>query len=282
VAPDRVRYSCLVKDDAVATGADVKAANGQALPSVRLSLVIPAFNEARRIATTLETAGSYLASLPFPTELILVDDGSDDATAAIARTSTSPTRVLAIPHGGKAAALRAGLSAATGDLVAFTDADLATPLSNLDHFVVRASDGADVVIGSREGVGAHRLGEPTYRHVMGRVFNRLVQLLLLPGLDDTQCGFKLFTRDAVRLLLDRSILYRDTPVVTGARVTAFDVELLTIARRRGLRIDVVPVVWTYGEGSKVSPLRDTWANLRDVVTVARAARSGRYDGPPST
>jgi DUF1365 family protein len=111
---------------------------------------------------------------------------------------------------------------------------------------------------------------------MGRVFNRLVQLLLLPGIEDTQCGFKLFRRDALEQLLPRMRLYREAVAATGPRVTAFDVELLVIARQLGLRIDTVAVVWTYGEQSKVDPIRDTLRNLTDIATVKWNQVRGRY------
>ncbi len=254
-------------------------ANPQDSPT-RLSLVIPAYNEAPRIAGTLAACRAYLDALPYRGELLLADDGSSDTTAQLGRdfaTNHPGTRVISIPHAGKAAALRAGMNAATGDLIAFSDADLATPLSYLADFVQRACRGADLVIGSREGATARRIDEPAYRHFMGRVFNRIVQLLVLPGIDDTQCGFKLFTREAARTLLEVARLYRDESPVSGARVTAFDVELLAIARRRRMRIDMVPVVWTYGDQSKVSPVRDTIHNLLDVVTVTFNSHLGRYD-----
>jgi glycosyltransferase involved in cell wall biosynthesis len=245
-----------------------------------LSLVIPAYNEAGRIAATLETALSFLASQPYASELILVDDGSTDATAVIARGALNahPTaRVIAIAHGGKAAALRAGMRAAGYDQVAFSDADLATPLDYLTALRAALAAGCDVAIGSREGVGARRLGEPVYRHVMGRVFNWVVRLLLLPGIQDTQCGFKLFRREAARAILDRARLYaQPAAAVTGPRVTAFDVELLVVARRLGYRVCPVSVVWTYGEQSKVQPARDTWYNVRDVLLVRLHAWRGRY------
>jgi dolichyl-phosphate beta-glucosyltransferase len=133
-----------------------------------------------------------------------------------------------------------------------------------------------VAIGSREGLGAQRHGEPEYRHLMGRGFNLLVRLLLLPGLHDTQCGFKLFRREAVRDVLARARLYREGGEIAGARVTAFDVELLAVARARGWRICAVPVDWTYGEASKVHPLRDSWHNARDVFAVWMNQKRGRY------
>ncbi len=245
----------------------------------RLSLVIPAYNEGDRLASTLAETVIYLSALPFSTELIVADDGSTDDTLAIASSCAAQTasmRVVSIRHGGKAAALRAGMSAANGDLIAFTDADLATPLSYIPEFVARAGAGAGVVAGSREGAAASRIGEPCYRHVMGRVFNRVVQILLIPGIDDTQCGFKLFTRPVIRDLLASARLYIDDREITGARVTAFDVELLAIARLRGHRIEMVPVVWTYGEQSKVNPSRDSFHNLRDVLRVFFNSKLGRY------
>jgi hypothetical protein len=133
-----------------------------------------------------------------------------------------------------------------------------------------------VAIASREGIGAIRVGEPWYRHVMGRAFNGLVRLLLLPGIHDTQCGFKFFTREAIDQILPRCVLYRDASVVTVARVTAFDVELLYIARRLEFRIDVIPITWTYGTQSKVNAVTDTLQNLRDVLSVRWNGWRGRY------
>jgi dolichyl-phosphate beta-glucosyltransferase len=240
-------------------------------PTTRsLTLVIPAYNEAANVASTLAASVAQFADYPATWEILLVDDGSEDDTRAIAEgfaAAHDGVRVISIPHGGKAAALRAGMRAAKTDLVLFSDADLATPLEYLPRFLAEIDAGADVVIASREGVGARRVGEPEYRHVMGRGFNLLVQTLLLPGIEDSQCGFKMFTSEVSRDILDRARLYRDGDTVTGARVTAFDVEMLVIARRQGAKIAIVPVVWTYGVRSKVSPVRDTLTNLRDVLAV---------------
>lgn len=246
-----------------------------------LSLVIPAYNEAARIRQTLQTAWGYLQQQPYETELLLVDDGSPDQTGAIAELFAAEhenVRVLAIPHGGKAAALRAGMTAATGDLIAFSDADLATPLRYLAEFRRATMNGDDIVIGSREGQGAIRIDEPVHRHLMGRVFNIIVRVAVLPGIQDTQCGFKLFRREAADQILARARLYRDSEhVVRGPRVTAFDVELLAVGRRLGYRIRAVPVAWTYGTQSKVNPVRDTLNNFADVVRVKWNDLRGRYD-----
>jgi dolichyl-phosphate beta-glucosyltransferase len=250
----------------------------QADPS--LSLIVPAYNEAARIDVTIREAVAWLSGQAFASELIVVDDGSDDATADLADRAISELgrgRVIRIAHGGKAAAVRAGMRAATCDQIAFTDADLATPLSYLAELRAALAAGCDIAIGSREGAGARRIDEPPYRHLMGRIFNGMVRVLLIPGVHDTQCGFKLFRADVARDLLRRSRLYRDAgQTVVGPRVTAFDVELLTIARLNAYRICPVPVVWRYGEGSKVRPARDTWHNVRDVLDVWIAAKRGHY------
>jgi dolichyl-phosphate beta-glucosyltransferase len=245
-----------------------------------LSLVIPAFNEEHRIDKTLRDALAFMAS-DFPrSEIILVDDGSTDDTLRLAQGVASENQMLRVignPHGGKAVAVRTGMKEARGDLIGFSDADLATPLKHLHDLVAAIDHGCAIAIGSREGAGAVRIGEPAYRHIMGRGFNWLVRLAALPGLADTQCGFKLFRRDALRQILPRTLLYSDTSeTVSGPRVTAFDVELLVIARRQRLPICPVPVTWRYGEQTKVDPVRDTWHNLTDVVRILVNNLRGRY------
>jgi glycosyltransferase involved in cell wall biosynthesis len=246
----------------------------------RVSIVIPVYNESRRIALTIEAAAAFLRDAPFQAEVIVADDGSTDDTrrvAAKALPALPCARLLELSHGGKARAVLAGLAEATGDIVGFMDADLATPLPNLLTAVAHIAQGADVVIGSREGAGSRRIGEPGYRHVMGRVFNAIVRAALLPGIDDTQCGFKFMTRAARDRILPLVRLYRDAGEVTQPRVTAFDVELLYIARLLGFRIGILPVTWSYGTSSKVNPVRDTLQNLRDVAQVWLNGRRGLYD-----
>jgi hypothetical protein len=168
------------------------------------------------------------------------------------------------------------MEAATRDQVAFSDADLATPLHYLTDLRAALDASCDVAIGSREGIGASRIGEPIYRHVMGRVFNWFVRLTLLPGIQDTQCGFKLFRRGALTDILQRARLYAEADPIVGPRVTAFDVELLVVARHRGYRLCAIPVVWVYGTRSKVQPARDTWHNVRDVLQIRLSVWRGRY------
>jgi dolichyl-phosphate beta-glucosyltransferase len=245
-----------------------------------LSIVVPAYNEAARLPETLRAITAYLVGKPFSSEIIVVDDGSTDETAAIATVAIAAAtcgRVLREPHRGKGASVRAGMLAATGERVLFTDADLAVPIEEADRLLAALDAGPGVVIGSREGEGASREGEPAFRHVMGRVFNRLVRLIAVPGIDDTQCGFKLFRADAVAAIIPRLRLYgADAPVVRGARVTGFDVEVLVIARRQGFRIREEPVRWRYGVQSKVRPIADTFWNLRDVLRVRLNDMRGYY------
>ncbi len=174
-------------------------------------------------------------------------------------------------------AVRAGMVEARGELIGFSDADLATPLRHLHDLVAAIEAGCAIAIGSREGAGAVRIGEPTYRHIMGRAFNWLVRAVALPGFADTQCGFKLFRRDAVERILPRTRLYSGgSETITGPRVTAFDVEFLVIAKRQNLRVCPVAVTWRYGEQTKVDPVRDTWHNLIDVLQILVNNLRGKY------
>lgn len=232
-----------------------------------LSIVIPAYNEERRLPHTLASISDYLAQQSFTAEVVVADDGSNDATATLAEQHTG-VRVLRLDHRGKGFAVRAGALAASGDYVLLCDADLATPIEEWQKLWNYLSDGYDVVIGSREGLGAKRIGEPWHRHVMGRIFNWIVQFVALRGIQDTQCGFKALRRSvAVDLFHQVRIYGDDTPSVQGAAVTAYDVELLFLARRCGYQIAEVPVIWHYGVETKVDPMRDSLRNLRDVMRV---------------
>ncbi|HWQ15858.1 MAG TPA: dolichyl-phosphate beta-glucosyltransferase [Roseiflexaceae bacterium] len=245
-----------------------------------LSVVVPAYNEERRLPRTLAAILAYLEQQPYPAELIVADDGSEDGTAALVSQMLDRypnLRLLRLDHRGKGYAVRAGALAARGDYVLLCDADLAVPIEEWERLRQRLEAGYDVAIGSREGVGARRMGEPWYRHAMGRVFNLIVRLVAVGGIQDTQCGFKALRRPVAEDLFRRVQIYGDdAPRVRGAAVTAYDVELLYLALRRGYTVAEVPVPWNYGEETKVSPLRDAWRNLRDVLTVRWYALSGRY------
>jgi len=232
------------------------------LPS--FSIVIPCFNEEARIGETLRRAIDYL-SLNAPTsELIVVNDGSTDATAAIARerlnSAKIATRLLEnFPNRGKGAAVRSGLLAAREPIGLFSDADLSTPLEETPKLIEPiADDRVDIAFGSRaldrSLIGVH---QPWRREQGGRVFNLLVRVATGLPFWDTQCGFKAFRLDVCR------------PILEAARVNgfAFDVELLFLAQRAGLRIREIPVRWNHAEGSKVSFFRDSLRMLREVIAL---------------
>lgn len=245
-----------------------------------LSIVIPAYNEARRLPQTLGLIGAYLAAQPYASEVLVVDDGSTDGTAAAAEAHPGVT-VLRRDHRGKGFAVRAGALAARGRYVLLCDADLAVPIEEWPKLEARLQAGIDVVIGSREGMGATREGEPWYRHVMGRIFNLIIATVALRGISDTQCGFKAMPLAVAHELFHQVRIYGDdAPVLQGAAVTAYDVELLFLARKGGYSIAEVPVRWHYGTETKVNPLRDSLRNVRDVLAVRMNDLRGRYSRAP--
>ena len=204
----------------------------------RLSLVIPAYNEASNLRRgILEQVAEYLAGLPDPYEVLVVDDGSQDETASLVEAFAREHPAFALlrePHRGKAMAVRAGVLAARGRYVLFADLDLSTPLSYVQPFLELLDGGWDIVIASREAKGGARLGVPFQRRAMGKVFSLLVRLLLLPGIHDSQCGFKAFRREVAHdLFQSLRVFQAEAGQISGPRVTAFDVELLLVARKKG-------------------------------------------------
>jgi dolichyl-phosphate beta-glucosyltransferase len=237
-----------------------------------LSIVVPAYNEAGAIGSCLQELQAHLNGLGVSWEVVVVDDGSSDGTAAIvAQHAKRDPRIRLIPggHAGKGKAIRRGALEARGAWRFMADADLAMPLDNLER-VLGAVTGPTVphiVIGSREGPGAQRIGEHPMRHAIGRTFNTWVRLLVLPGLHDTQCGFKLFSATAAEALFPRL-------TVDGF---AFDVELLVLAKRAGFEIQEVGIVWRGRPDSRVAVGRGA-AAFGDVVRIWWSALTGRY-GP---
>ena len=223
-----------------------------------LSVVIPAYNEEARIEATLEQVHAYLSIQSYPWEIVVADDGSIDGTANLvtAFAGQSPqVRLLSLEHRGKGWAVQQGMLAATGAYRFLCDADLSMPVEQLGRFLAPGVEEVDILVGSRELAESHRIGEPARRHLMGRVFNLLIRALALPGIGDTQCGFKLFKAETTVSLFQRQTLWG----------FAFDVEVLYLARRAGLSIREVAIDWHYREGSKVRPLRDALVMGRDVV-----------------
>jgi dolichyl-phosphate beta-glucosyltransferase len=238
-----------------------------------LSIVVPAYNEERRLDSTLASLTTYLGSQPWDWEVRVVDDGSVDGTCAVVEASarTTPRIVLQRePHRGKGGAVKAGLLAAHGDFRFICDADLSMPVTELPRFLPPQLVNFDVAIGSREGHGARRIGEPWRRHVAGRIFNYAVQQLAVRGIEDTQCGFKMFTAAAVEAIF---------PLV---RVDgwAFDIEVLCIARVKRLRVVEVPIEWHYRPQSQVSLVRDSVRMVREMLAIRSRARRGEYSANP--
>jgi len=230
-----------------------------------LSVVIPAYNEERRLPATLNAVLADLRGRRRPFEVLVADDGSSDATARLAREAGPEVRVLRLPHRGKGAAVRDGVLASSGDLVLVTDADLSTPIEEVD-LLVAALEGCEVAIGSRNVAGARvAVRQRLDRRVMGRVFNLLVRVLLLPGLQDTQCGVKLFRRDVALAVFERC----------QSDGFAFDVEALSLARRLGHRVAEVPVEWRNSPDSRVRPLVDVPRMFWELLTIRRRCRAER-------
>ena len=238
--------------------------------SPTLSLVIPAYNEQARLPYALAQIEAYVCREQIDCEVIVVDNGSQDATSAVvqqAAVSFPRLRLVRTDRRGKGCAVRTGTLQARGDVVIFADADLSWSVDDLARFCQLVSDASPVVIGSREGVGARRVGEPSYRHLMGRVFNRVVQAVAVPGVEDSQCGFKAFRADAARAIFSRQR-------IDGF---GFDVEVLFVARRRGYPIRVVPLRWEHKENSRVAAVRDTLLMLSEVLRVRLNAWRHVYD-----
>lgn len=249
-----------------------------------VSVVIPAYNEERRLPQTLARVHEYLSAQNYPSELLVVDDGSTDNTVRVVQDFArdhAAVQLIQNDHRGKGYTVRTGMLAARGHIVLFSDADLSTPIEDLEKLLPWFERGYDIVIGSREGAGARREREPFYRHVMGRVFNRIVQALTVRGIEDTQCGFKAFRDEVAQDVFSRMLLYGDdAKKISGGMVTAFDVEALFIGHKSGYRIKEVPVRWRYGTETKVNPLKDSYRNLRDVVLVRWNDMRGLYNTPP--
>ncbi|MFN0073504.1 MAG: dolichyl-phosphate beta-glucosyltransferase [Chloroflexota bacterium] len=226
---------------------------------IDLSVVIPAYNEQGRLPATLAEISQHLAATSSSYEIIVVDDGSTDATGEVTASqaqSDPHVQLLMTRHAGKGAAVRSGALAARGTRVLFCDADLPMAPAELTRLAAMLAD-HDIVIASREGSGASRLGEPYYRHLMGRVFNLIVQVLAIPGVQDTQCGLKCFTAESAAKIFRLQ-------TVEGF---GFDVEILYIARKLGYHLLEVPIIWSHRESSRVDPVRDTLRMLGDILRV---------------
>ena len=235
-----------------------------------LSIVVPAYNEERRLPKTLPRIAAFLQAQGYPGEVIVVDDGSGDSTAKVVADMAAQLPVITLirnEHRGKGYAVKTGMLAARGDYLFLCDADLSMPIEEVAKFVPPALEEYDVAIGSREIEGAARYDEPSLRHLMGRVFNFLVRVLAVRGFEDTQAGFKCFRREVARDLF---------PYQTMDGF-GFDVEILFLAQKRGYRIVEIPINWYYMTNRRVSPVGDSVRMVREILQVRLNDWRGRYD-----
>ncbi len=239
-----------------------------------LSVVIPAYNEARRIPATLQAIADHFTAASYAVEMLVVDDGSSDDTAAAVRALAPslalPLRLLRYaPNRGKGFALKVGFAASRGTRILFSDADLSTPIVEADRLLAELDRGADLVIGSRKNAKAQiDVHQPWLRETLGKGFTMLVRMLVADVTDAT-CGFKAYRGDVGRDLFSRMRVFD----------WSFDAELLWIAKQRGLRLSEVPVRWSDQVGTKVDLRRDVLRSLQGIARIRWYAARGRYEGP---
>jgi len=234
-----------------------------------LSIIIPAHNEQNRLPGTLEKIFHFLEQQSFSSEVIVVENGSTDQTHQVAREFAKQHASLRVLQStkGKGSAVQHGVLAAEGEYRFMCDADLSMPVEEIVKFIPPKLQNFDIAIASREARGAVRFNEPSYRHWGGRGINVLIQALILPGLNDTQCGFKCFRGEVAEDLFRRQTMHG----------WSFDIEVLYIARRHGYHIVEIPIHWYHFSDSKVSAVRDAMRMISDIFLIHANARRGLYD-----
>jgi dolichyl-phosphate beta-glucosyltransferase len=230
-----------------------------------LSVVIPAYNEENRLGPTVARIQGYLAGQSYTSDILVVNNASTDRTGEVARATG--VKVIDEPRRGKGAAVRSGMLAALGDYVLFSDADLSTPIEEVEKLLASVRERYDIAIASR-GLPESNIvkRQPWYRELVGRLGNVLVRMAAVRGIADTQCGFKLFPREVAQRLFRVARL-------TGA---AFDVEVLFIAQRHGLKIAEVPVTWIDSPDTRFNRVTDSLDALKDLVRIRINWLLGRY------
>jgi glycosyltransferase involved in cell wall biosynthesis len=254
---------------------------------IEYSIVIPAYNEADKISSTITQVLSFMRGYCESFELLVVNDGSEDSTAQVVSDMAKENEELQLidnPHKGKGFTVWTGMMKAQGEYIYMADADLSTPIAELKKLSVWSKDqDFDIVIASREGTGSERVGEPVYRHVMGRVFNLWVQLIALPGIQDSQCGFKLFKKKAAKDIFSRLQIYgSESKQIKGAYFGAWDVEVLYLARKLGYNIKQVPVTWVHVKTTRINPIKDSFKMAIDVMKVRINDAKGKYNSAQTT
>ncbi len=244
-----------------------------------LSVILPSYNESKNIARgVLTEVYQFLLDYERSWELVLSDDGSsDDTPKKLQEFAKQDSRIKVIlnPHRGKGPTVKAGMLKAEGSWRLFTDFDQSTPLREIRKLLKHTSS-HEVIIGSREIVGAKREKEPFYRHLMGRGFNLVVQLLAVQGTQDTQCGFKLFSATASEKLFGNLHIYSGKSERQDAFTGAFDVELLYLAKKYHFSVKEVPILWKHFATDRVNPLRDSFLMFADILRIKLADLRGKY------
>ena len=239
---------------------------------MHLSIIIPAYNEQERLPLTLSKIHSYCNSQGYNYEVLVVDDGSTDNTTRVVTdnplSKTGKLRILKNQRNrGKGHSVKKGIMASKGDYVLFSDADLSTPIEEVEKLFSVLNEKCDIAIGSRSIKGAQiKVHQPFYREYMGKFFNKLVRIFVLKGIIDTQCGFKLF----------KGSIARDIATRMQIDGFAFDVEMLYLAGRSGYRIKEVPIVWENSPLSKVSPVTDSFKMLFDILSIKKLHERTEY------
>jgi dolichyl-phosphate beta-glucosyltransferase len=233
-----------------------------------LSIIIPAHNESNRLPHSLELIRTFVNAQPYQSEVIVVENGSSDNTSEIVANllpDWPDLRLIQLDASGKGLAVKMGMLAATGYYRFMMDADLSMSVEEINKFLPPRLD-VPVAIASREAPGAQRIDEPPTRHLLGRMFNILVRTIVLPGLQDSQCGFKCFSAEAAERVFPLQTL-------TGL---SFDVEVLAIAQNLGLDLREVPIRWTYEPGSRINMIKDSFRMARELLRIRSNIKHGLY------
>ncbi|MEN6511287.1 MAG: dolichyl-phosphate beta-glucosyltransferase [Chloroherpetonaceae bacterium] len=226
---------------------------------MEISIVIPAYNEEERLPTTLRTIIDYFENLSKDYEIIVVDDGSQDKTAEIAQHFNPRVKVIKLSKNlGKGAAVREGISHAQGDFILFSDADLSTPITEFHKLQESLENGSHIAIGSRAiDSSLIKVHQPFYREFMGKTFNKIVRALVLRGIHDTQCGFKMFKKSVAKQIFSLA-------KIDGF---GFDVEILYLAHKMNFKIAEIPVEWRNDTKSKISPVYDSLKMFFEILKI---------------